>query len=58
MKKFLITITPPCIVLFVIMWISWGLKGVLMFFGTVLFTVALIFGFVKWVKFVDKYIKD
>ena len=58
MKKFLITIFPLCIVLFVLMWISLGLKGVLTFFGTVLFTVALAFGFMKWIEFVDKHIKD
>ena len=58
MKKFLITIAPPCIVLFVLMWISWGLKGVLAFFGAILFFVALAFGFAKWVEFVDRHIKD
>ena len=57
MKKFLITITPLCVVLFVIMWISLGLKGVFMFFGAVLFTVAVTFGFVKRMEFVDKHIK-
>lgn len=58
MKKFLITIFPFCVVLFVLMWISWGLKGVFMFFGIVLFTVALVFGTIKWMEFVDKHIKD
>ena len=58
MKKFLITITPLCVVLFVLMWISWGLKGALAFFGAMLFIVALAFGFTKWVEFVDKHIKD
>jgi len=58
MKKFLITISPLCAVLFVLMWISWGLKGVLVFFGTLLFVVALAFVFAKWVEFVDKHIKD
>lgn len=58
MKKFLIIIAPPCVVLFVLMWISWGLKGVLEFFGAMLFIVALAFGFAKWVEFVDKHIKD
>jgi Ca2+/H+ antiporter len=58
MKKFLITITPLCVVLFVLMWISWGLKGVLAFFGAMLFIVALAFGLDKWVEFVDKHIKD
>jgi len=58
MKKFLITISPLCAVLFILMWISWGLKGALTFFSAVLFTVALTFGFVKWMEFVDKHIKD
>ena len=58
MKKFLITIFPFCVVLFVLMWISWGLKGVFMFFGIVLFIVAWVFGTFKWVEFVDKHIKD
>ena len=58
MKKFLITIAPFCVVLFVLTWISFGLKGVLEFFGIILFAVALIFGVVKWVEFVNKHIKD
>jgi len=58
MKKFLITISPLCVVLFALMWISWGLKGVLAFFGGVLFAVALAFGLAKWMEFVDKHIKD
>jgi hypothetical protein len=40
------------------MWFSWGLKGVLAFFGEVMFTAALVFGIVKWMGFVDKHIKD
>lgn len=58
MKKFLISIFPICVLLFVLLWISWGLKCVLVFFGAVLFTIASAFGFVKWVEFVDKHIKD
>ena len=58
MKKFLIIISPFCVILFILMWITWGLKGVLAFFGAVLFFVALIFGLEKWIKFVDKHIKD
>jgi hypothetical protein len=58
MKKFLITISPLCVVLFILMWVSWGMEGVLTFFGAVLFTVALAFGLTKWMKFVDKHIKD
>lgn len=58
MKKFLITISPICAILFIFMWISWGLKGVLVFFGAVLFYIVAAFGFTKWVEFVDKHIKD
>ena len=58
MKKFLITISPLCVVLFVSMWISWGLKGALGFFGIALFVAALTFGLAKWMEFVDKHIKD
>ena len=58
MKKFLITISPFCVILFAAMWFSWGLKGVLAFFGVMLFIVALVFGVDKWVEFVDKHIKD
>ena len=58
MKKFLITIAPLCVVLFVLMWISWGMKGVLAFFGIAIFVAALVFGLAKWMEFVDKHIKD
>lgn len=58
MKKFLITIFPLCAILFVFIWILWGLKGVLEFFGIVIFVAALVFGFAKWMEFVDKHIKD
>ena len=58
MKKFWIGISPLFFVLFVLMWISWGLKGAFMFFGAVLFTVAVAFGLVKWMDFVNKHIKD
>ena len=58
MKKFLIYISPLFFVLCVLMYISWGLKGVFMCFGSVLFNVALVFGLDKWMEFVDKHIKD
>ncbi len=58
MKKFLIMITPFCMVMFVLMWFSWGLKEALAFFGIVLFTGTLVFGFFKWGEFVDKHVKD
>ncbi len=58
MKKFLITTFPLCVISFILMWISWGLKGMLVFFGVVLFTAVLVFGLAKWMEFVDKHVKD
>ena len=58
MKKFIITIAPFCIVLFILMWFSWGMEGVLAFFGAVLFIVFLMVLFIKWAKFVDKHFGD
>jgi len=58
MKKFLITIAPFVILVFLVMVFLWGLKGVLAFFGEVLFVFALVFGIAKWIEFVDKHIKD
>lgn len=58
MKKFLITISPVCVVLFVLMWIPWGLKGALVFFSAVIFITVLVVLFTKWMEFVDKHIKD
>ena len=58
MKKFLIAIAPLCVVLFVLMWISYGLKGASAFFGAVPFAVAVVMFLVKWMEFVDKHIKD
>jgi hypothetical protein len=40
------------------MWFSWGLKGTFVFFGAVLFVVALALGLAKWMEFVEKHIKD
>ena len=58
MKKFLITIFPLCVIMFIIMWISWGLKGVLVFFGAA--TSVIVVGVLqaKWMMFVDKHVKD
>ena len=58
MKKFLIIISPLCIILFTFMWIVLGLKEMLIFFAAILFAVVLTFGFVKWVEFVNRHIKD
>lgn len=58
MKKFLITISPFCVVLFALMWFSWGLKGAFAFFGAVLFVVAVAILLAKWMEFVDKHVKD
>lgn len=58
MKKFLIIMAPFIILLFLTMLFLWGLKGVLAFFGIILFVVALVFGAFRWADFVDKHIKD
>lgn len=58
MKKLLITISPLCIVLFVLMWVSWGLKGVVVFFGAVIIFIVVLVALLKWIEFVDKHIKN
>lgn len=58
MKKLLISLSPFFVALFVLMWISWGLKGVLAFFGAILFVTVMEFGLVKWIEFVDEHIND
>jgi len=58
MKKFLITIAPFCVILFALMWFSWGLKGAFAFFGVVLFVVAVAILLAKWMEFVNKHVKD
>lgn len=58
MKKILITIAPLCVILFVIILISWGLKGAFAFLGVLLFIIVITIFLVKWVEFVDKHIKD
>ena len=58
MKKFLITIAPFCAILFVLMLISLGLKGVLTFFIALFVTIVIAIFIAKWVEFVDKHIKD
>lgn len=58
MKKFLITISPLCAILFILIWVSCGLKDVLLSFGAILLIIALIFGVIKWMEFIDKHIKD
>ena len=55
MKKLLIIISPLCIILVVPLWVSLELEAVLTLFSAVLFAVILAFGFVKWMKFVDKH---
>lgn len=58
MKKFIISILPIVILLFLLMWFSWGLEGAFVFFAVVLFFCFLAQVMIIWVKFVDKYIKD
>ena len=58
MKKFLITIAPLLVISSIIMWILWGLKGVLEYFGIILFIFAITILLLKWIDFVDKNVKD
>ena len=58
MKKFIISIAPLFVVVFILLWFSWGLNWVLAFFGAVLFIVLLAFMMAKWMEFVDKHFKD
>ncbi len=58
MKKVLIIIAPLCVLLFVLMWISWGLKGVFTFFAAVMLIIVVIVMLTKWIELVDKHIKD
>ena len=58
MKKFLITIAPLFIVLFFLLWFSWGLKGVLSLISAIIFLIVLAKGMAMWMEFVDKHIKD
>lgn len=58
MKKFLITIAPLWVILFALMWFSWGLKGTVAFSGAVLFVIIVAILLTKWMEFVDKHIKD
>ena len=58
MKKFLITISPLCTILFAAMWFSWGLKGALAFFGAVLFVGVAAMLLAKWAEFVEKHFND
>ena len=55
MKKFLILILPLCVILFILMWISWGLERTLIFFIVLLLIIIMI---ILWMMFIDKHIKD
>lgn len=58
MKKFLLSIFPFCVILFVVFWVSLGLKAALTIFGFMLLIAALAFGLGMWLDFVEEYIKD
>lgn len=58
MKKLLIAISPICVVLVILMGISWGFKSLFVFIIALFFTIAIVIFFVKWAEFVDKHIKD
>ena len=56
--KFLITIAPLFMILFILMWISLGLEHALVLFGAIIFIIVLVALQIKWMIFVDKHIKD
>ena len=58
MKKFIVSILPIIILLFLLIWFSWGLEGALVSSEAVLFPILLVQIIMIWVKFVDKHIKD
>ncbi len=58
MKKFLISIFPLCVIMFILMWISWGLEYALVLFGAVVSVIVLVELQIKWMIFVDKHVKD
>lgn len=58
MKKFLITISPLCAILFATMWFPWGLKGAFLFFGASTIIVVAAILLAKWVEFVEKHFND
>ena len=58
MKKFIISILPPCLVLLILMWFYFGLIETLAYLSAVLFCLLVGTLFVKWAEFVDKHFKD
>ena len=58
MKKFIVSILPIIVLLFLLIWFSWGLEGALVSSAAVLFSILLVQIIMIWVKFVDKHIKD
>ena len=58
MKKFIISILPLVIVLLILLLICYGIEGLIVFLSLILFFVIFIFLFTRWIKFVDKHIKD
>jgi len=63
--KFLITIAPLFMILFILMWIFLGLEYALVgleyalvLFGAIIFIIVLVALQIKWMIFVDKHIKD
>jgi len=59
MKKLLITVSPFCIMLFILLWLTHGLEiALLMFFGILLSFFVLIPLIIKWMEFVNKHFDD
>ena len=58
MKKFIISILPIIIVLLILLLIAFGIEGLIVFLSVMAFFALFLFLFPRWIKFVDKHIKD
>ena len=56
-KKLLIYMLPLYVILFPLLWISWGLEGILAFISAIIFLLIILKGLVIWINFVDKHIE-
>ena len=48
---------PLYVILFPLLWISWGLKGILAFISGIICFLIILKGLVIWINFVDKHIE-
>jgi hypothetical protein len=58
MKKFIILILPLIILLLILLLIAHGIEGLIIFLSLMAFFAIFLFLFPRWIKFVDKHIKD